>query len=265
MIIRLMALLALLLPVAAFAQVAPRHTSVEIVANGEVDIPATAFLVKLDWSAKGEDEAAALKAQDEQQATVRKTLEALGVPADAITITPGTVSTGPDYGSFDVMTNATVVELPTTEDANMIDDYALAQVASASDTAIVRLTSLPQVVDVQKALAGIGVRTSGITPLLDDNDGARRQAKAKALAAARGDAEGYATVLGMRVGRVIRISEAGNGLLLPGFQDKFQRMLTSGPEAMRNMFGAEIKPGFVHVEATIIVEFELVPAGSRRP
>jgi uncharacterized protein YggE len=265
MFARLMALLALLMPVAALAQVAPRTTSVEILANGEVDLPATSFVLRIDWTSKGEDEDAARKAQAEQLVNVRKTLAGLGVSDTAITITEGTeVTTGADYSAYDVATNTTVVEDVTVEDAgdemNMVMDYSPTPISQVSDFAIVRLGSLAQVLEVQKALAPLGAKVSSITPMLDDPDGARRQAKAKALAAARGDADAYAAVLGMRVVRVVRISETGNGLFLPGFQDKFQRMLTGGPRAFEAMFGADAKPGFVHVEASIVVEFELAPA-----
>lgn len=266
MFIRLMALLALMLPVAALAQVAPRSTSVEILANGDIDIPASRFVLRIDWSSKGEDEDAARKAQAEQLVNVRKTLSGLGISDTAIDITEGTdVVTGPDYGSEDwAMTNTveTVVVLPEDEaNAAMIDDYSPTPVSRISDYAIVRLTSLAQVMEVQKALAPLGAKVTAITPSLDDPDGARRQAKAKALAAARADADAYASILGMRVVRVVRISETGNGLFLPGFQEKLQQMMIGGPAAMRTMFGAsDMKPGFVHVEASLVVEFELAPA-----
>lgn len=259
MYIRLIALLALLLPAAALAQVVPKTTSVEIVAKGAIDLPANAFTVKIEWTSKGADEAEARKAQAANQAAVREALGTLGVSGTAISINEGDVSTEPDYGLYDSMANATVtMEEVTVENAADGDWTPPPPVSTISDYAIVRFTSFAQVLDARKALSPLGAHITSVTPMLDDNDGARRQVKAKALTAARADANGYASTLGMRVVRVIRISEAGNGLFLPGFQDKFQQMIFAGPSAMRNMLG-ETKPGFVHLEATIVVEFELAP------
>lgn len=257
MFARLLTLFALLLPAAALAQVAPNVTTVEIVATGEFDAPASAYILTATWTASGEDEAAARQAQKDKQSDVRGALGSAGVPDSAITITPGTeFTTGYDssvemnamvYDTSDVV-ESNVVDLPT-EDPVVL--------TSVTDKMTVRVTSLAQVNELREKFAGIDVSITDASPVLDDPDGARRKAKTMALTSARGDAEAYAAAMGMRVIRVRRISEAGNGLLLPGLQDKMSRLFSAGPQAMARMF--EPKPGFIHIEASIIVEFELVP------
>ena len=54
-----------------------------------------------------------------------------------------------------------------------------------------------------------------------------------------------------------RISEAGNNLVLPGLQEKAQRMMNAGASGMKDLFKS--KPGTVHIEAALIVEFVLTP------
>lgn len=256
MFARLLTLLALLMPAAAMAQVAPRVTTVEIVATGEFDAPASAYILTATWSATGEDKEAARQAQKDKQADVRGALGSAGVSDSAITITPGTDFTT----SYDQSIYSNMVVYDGSEEMNMTVDLPTEDpkpLTSVTDKLTVRVASFAQVVELREKFAGLDVEVTAATPVLDDPDSARRKAKTLALTSARGDADAYAAAMGMRVIRVSRISEAGNGLLLPGLQDKMSRLFSGGPEAMMRMF--EPKPGFVHIEVSIIVEFELIP------
>jgi len=255
MLIRLMALLALMLPVAALAQVAPK-TIVEIIATGQFDAPATAYVLTGNWSIDAGDEDGARKAQAEKQASVRAALRTIGVPDTAVTLTPGTDYVSSDL--FDGMANVAVYDV---EDEGVVEnvvDFPTVHSTSVTDGISIRVGSVEQAAAVRAALRSVDVNVGGVQTLIDDPDGARRRVKTMAIDNARADAMAYAKALGMRIVRVTRISETGNGLFLPGFQSVFQRMLTGGgPESMKAMF--ESKPGFVHVEATIVIEFELAP------
>jgi uncharacterized protein YggE len=84
---------------------------------------------------------------------------------------------------------------------------------------------------------------------------AQRDVKALALRAARSDAEIYAKEMGMRVSRIVRISETGNGPLLPGIQAKLEQAVMQGPKALARMF--KRADGAVRIETSVVVEFEL--------
>jgi len=256
MFIRLTALLALLLPAAALAQVAPKNTAVEIIATGQFDAPASAYVLTGAYSAEAADEAGARKAQAEKQAAVRAALKAAGVPDTALTLTPGTDFTQTE--SITVEQNSIDVDVLEDENAAVPDPFVSEPLTSVTDSFSIRVSTFEQATAVRRALMEIDVPVAQANAVLDDPEGARRRAKTMAIDNARADAMAYAKALGMHIVRVVRISETGNGLFLPGFQSVFQRMISGGgPDAMKAMF--ESRPGFVHVEATIIVEFELAP------
>jgi uncharacterized protein len=65
-----------------------------------------------------------------------------------------------------------------------------------------------RVARIERALRDTGAtQVTGPTYELVDDSAARRSARAQAIAAARADAEAYAESLGMRVLRVVRVTE----------------------------------------------------------
>jgi uncharacterized protein len=88
---------------------------------------------------------------------------------------------------------------------------------------------------------------SGPTFEIADAEAARDEARTRALATARARAELYARPLGMRVARILRISEAGNGMPRMGFV---------GGESRANA-ATNIVLGEEAVGVTLTVSFEL--------
>ena len=60
---------------------------------------------------------------------------------------------------------------------------------------------------IRSALEAAGGNVAGPSYLLTDDAAPRQAARAQALARARADADAYAAALGMRVGRIVRVSE----------------------------------------------------------
>jgi uncharacterized protein YggE len=85
---------------------------------------------------------------------------------------------------------------------------------------------------------------------LADDSGARHAASADAVRRARMDADAYAKTLGMRVGRIVRVTERSGENGDGNAQPMFMRMMTGG-----NSLAA----GKVETSVTVDVDFALVP------
>lgn len=257
MSIRKLAIVALLMtPVVAQAQNAP--TTVEVVSTGAIDATPSWFTISVSFSAHGEDKADAQRAIEAKRQALRAAMKTLGIPADALAFTPDS-ATFIDMASIDVVEAIDLDEEPAKKKSKGEETEQLAKATvDASDTGTVRVTTLDQAQALSEAVASEGITLGKPTAVLADPAAARRQAKAKALAVAREDAAVYGRELGLRPGKVLRISEGGSQLLFPGMQQKFMEMFTAGPQAFQQMFG-KTNPAVVHVEETIIVEFAMVP------
>ena len=261
MFARILIAAALVFPAAAVAQSrsASQPVTVEIVASGEIDAPATSVTMNATYITHGDTQAAADKAAEAKLQELLAAVQAQGIPAAAVTDLPDdelmrlNVTATADSTTIEDTSGAT--EAASDEEAKQDESAEPQFVASGGRT--IRATSLAQAEAVKAALEKIDVIASEPNAELEDPAAAYRQAKARALRTARADADAYAKELGLRVVRVSRISEAGNQLFLPGLQDKLQRAITQGPAAMKDMFKA--KRGTVHIEAGIVVEFVLAP------
>ncbi|MHA6719528.1 SIMPL domain-containing protein [Sphingomonas sp. RS6] len=232
-------------PVQAGPVAAP--VAVEIVGTGEVEVaPASASIV-IGVTGKGKTRADAARAVAATLAQVRGVLKAEKIPASAL----AEASRG-DFARV----------LATEIDSHAGDDD---EAGDGAGTPVVerdyrRLTvsSVAAAEAVRTRLRAIDVSLSTIETATDEAVvvAATRAAKARALRAAMGDADVYAREMGMRVGGVVRISEAGQGLLLPGLQSKLEQAIVHGPKAMSATF--RNPDGTTRVQTSIIVTFELV-------
>ncbi|RYD68079.1 MAG: SIMPL domain-containing protein [Sphingomonadales bacterium] len=250
MLMRVIAAFALLVPGAALAQArAAQPVTVEVIAIGEIDAPATYLTMSASWSVEGTNQAAADKAKLAKLAEVLKVLADAGVPNSAITELPADdplrITTAPKD----------LLGIEETADAATADAATKPAEPSwtAGDGKSIRVTSMAQAAAVRTALDRISVTLSQPEAHLDDQAAVYRQAKVLALRNARLDGDAYAREMGMRVLRVSKISETGNNIMLPGFQEKMQRLMGAGPDGMKELFKS--RPGTVHVEAAVVVEF----------
>lgn len=254
---KLLTAFALVMPGAALAQGGKptQPVNLEIVSTGAIDAAATKLTLAINFTTHGTTQNAADKAKVAKFAEVLAALKAEGVPASAVTdLSEAEMSK--------VMLSASATKTTEDSDADSDKDASAEPTPdeySATEGKTVTVTSMAQALAAKSALEKIDVTVGEPAAELDDAGtlAARRQAKAKALRDAREDAEAYAREMNLRVQRVSRISEVGNNLLLPGLQNKFEQAMAKGPAAFMGMFTS--KPGTIHVEASIIVEFVLAP------
>ncbi len=246
----LAAAVVLAVPTVAAAQTV-RPVTVEIVATGDVDAPASSLTLLVGFTVSGKTQADADHAKADRYAAIAQLLQREGVAAGATS----------DMDENELMRSGMMfseaVTIPVIPDDKAAEGAANDQPeAHAIGGQSIRVATLAQAMRVRKDLDALGVRVAEPSAQLDDAEPFRREAKAKALANARQDAELYAHELGLRVIRVARISEAGNSVLLPGLQHQMERSMPMGPGSMRQATNVQL-PGTVHVDATIIVEFVL--------
>lgn len=247
-------------------QTAPRAASgpvtVEVVASAHIDAPATAFTLTTTLSVEGKDRAAADAALAAKRAEVAAALAGAGIPASAIG--PAPEIPNPFLGTVKLDTT-TVTEVPAIDmDALMTEDGEESTTTTSGDTAAesqvmiteaiaVRTTSIPQATAAKAALEKLDLTVGDPRVSLANADAVHREAKKKAIAKARADADAYAAALGLRVIRVARVSEAGGSLLLPQLQGAVMGVM----EIFET--GQEIPRGSLRISETVTVEFVVAP------
>jgi uncharacterized protein len=123
------------------------------------------------------------------------------------------------------------------------------QVTNTVNVKVRRLDALGPVLD---ALVAQGAnQIDGPNFGLDNPEGALDAARAEAMSKAMRRAELYAKAAGMRVKRVVSISESG------GYQPPMPRMMAMRAEAMAADAATPVAPGEVTLNAQVSVVFEL--------
>jgi uncharacterized protein YggE len=123
----------------------------------------------------------------------------------------------------------------------------------ASNVVTVRLEDLAKVGEVVDAAIGAGAnRVEGISFELEDDDAAKQQALAQAIEDAKSKATAMARALGMPLGPVLEVNEAGAFVAPPPYQARFR---------MQEMAVAQdatpISPGMVTVTANVSLRYRL--------
>jgi len=122
---------------------------------------------------------------------------------------------------------------------------------TATNQIDVRLRDLDRAPGILDAMLAAGAnRVAGPNFALADDATARRTARQRAVAEARAEAEDYAAALGMRVSRVLRVSERS-----AGHYGESREIVVSGSR----ISGTPIEPGQVRTEVRIWVDFVLAP------
>lgn len=238
-------LAAIALPQAAMAQSAPVDgpVAVEIVANGEVKVPANRFRFSVTVTGKGADEKAAEAALAANRAKLVAALAAQGTregkPLE------GAGSSNPLASLFGAFTGRSKpsFSLDTGEDSEKPQSTAGETIFFDAPTRAAANAAGPV------AAANNGKMAEEVIGLLDDYVGPTRQAKADAIAKARAEADAYAKTLGLRRAALVRISEKQD--IVAGSMSFFFQLI--------GMFAG--KPGAgsdtVTVNANLSAEFQL--------
>ncbi|SFJ63117.1 Uncharacterized conserved protein YggE, contains kinase-interacting SIMPL domain [Sphingomonas sp. NFR04] len=234
--------LALIAPGVASAQ-GRQPVTLEIVGNGWVDVKPGKVTLEVGYIGKGKTEAEAKRDSAALLAKIEETLKAQGLSAAAIGDAP-----------VDSPTKAQMEQMQS-DDADSASDAAPVVTDPHARLLTFRTTAQADAVRDQLLVNDYKIGTLRAEPDITEVDAADKQVKAMALRNARADAEIYAKEMGLRVARVVRISETGNGPLTPAVQNKIELAMSQGPQAVFRSF--KRADGATHVEKALVVTFEL--------
>jgi uncharacterized protein YggE len=203
--------------------------------------PATSARLTVTVNAEGATEAEARRAATTAVQRVTAAARGAGVPASDIDAGRVAVSSDPYFtDSLNAM-------------GENISDAS--EVHTASSTVNIEMRNASATPALHRALEAIENVNAG-TPeySLDDDTAARRTARAEAIRKARADAEAYAAALGLRLGRVLRVTER-TGLDLLGMA------LSESNTAMRTFrdYERSMAEGQVMTFVVVGVDYALVP------
>jgi uncharacterized protein YggE len=234
--------LALIAPGVASAQ-GRQPVTLEIVGNGWADVKPGKVTLEVGYIGKGKTEAEAKRDSAALLAKIEETLKAQGLSAAAIGDAP-----------VDILAKAQAEQMQT-EDADSASDAAPIVTDPQARLLTFRTTAQADAVRDQLLVNDYKVGTQRAEPDIAEVNAADKQVKAMALRNARADAEIYAKEMGLRVARVVRISETGNGPLTPAVQNKIELAMSQGPQAVFRSF--KRADGATRVEKALVVTFEL--------
>lgn len=241
-----LALALLAAPTTAFAQAGPEQgpVTVEIVAAGQVKIPAQRFRFSADLKAKGKDEAAASAALAANRARLIRALAAANIrEAQAVAGAPNSI-TGLLAGLAGRSKPSVVFEPPFGGEGDEKTQ------ATVTEKLLLDAPSRATVLAAKRTVEDAGGKVDDdVIALLDDYTGPTRRAKADAIAKARAEAAAYGETLGLRHAAITKVSEK---------QDPVAGSLGFITQLI-GMFGAKggSQSDDVVVPANLTVEFQL--------
>lgn len=194
------------------------------------------------------------EARRDAEAQVRRITEAArraGIAA--ADIEAGEIQTYSDemYGNTMTMdTNMAMMEANAAMAAEEMVDAAYTPMVAATGQMTVKVRNIARLEAVQAAIAEAGGYASA-TYTLSDTAGPRREARVQAIAAARADAEAYAAALGLRVLRIVRVTERSG-------MDFFSMMMNENAMRARMGMGEQTEPR-IETMMSLGVDFALAP------
>ena len=244
-IIRGLALAMLVVSATGHAQSAPRapgHVKLRIATTGSTSNRADKVTILVQLSSRAATTTAARQENDALAARLTAALVARGVPRAAIT-------TLPRSGRLGFVGNAAAADQdelpPPAVLAGMAGQtWAFSTVRVAlSDPGLI--TAVRDVLDAQGLAMDIGPQLA-----LQDDRAAKRTATAKAIAAARAEADVYAETLGLKVAAITSVSNVGENNFGRPDPDMFLNMMLGGGEG-----GGDT----VVTSVPVWVDFDLAP------
>jgi len=227
-------------------QLAPGEVLLEVNAVGIARSPATSATITVNVTGRGASEADARRALDAEVRRISASARAAGASQADIEVTP--------TGSGEQMDDMMNVDLGGEGAASEQSDEQPRR-HYASSNVVIRLSNPRRAADLHQAVQGReDVTASSPDYELADERPARRTARAEAIQNARADAESYAAALGMRIVRILRVTER-TGLDFVGMA------LSESNTAMRTFRGLERSRADAQVETYVLtgVDFVLAP------
>lgn len=184
------------------ATTAATPVTVEIVATGEVTVPAQRFRMSVKLTGKGETEDAAKAALAANRAKIAQALAGSGIREAKADVAPQGTSFMSLFASLGGMSKQTV-----TIDMSSDDPDAKPQ-SVASETVQFDAPTRTAAAGAKTVIEANGATMEDeVVGLLDDYAAAARKAKADALVKARVEALSYGDALGLRSAAFVKISE----------------------------------------------------------
>lgn len=233
------------------APLAANEVLLEVNATGSVTTPADMATLSVTIRVEA---ATAEEAQREAEAQVRRIREsARRAGVAAADVEAGDIQTYSSDMYANAMTmdmNMAEVDMNATMAADEMVDASYTPMVAATGQMTVRVRNIARLEAIQAAIAQAG-GYSTVAYTLSDAAGPRGQARARAIAAARADAEAYAAALGLRVARVVRVTER-SGL------DFFSMMMSESAMRARMGMGEQTEPQ-IETAMSLGVDFALAP------
>lgn len=218
----------------ALAGPANGPVTVEVVAVGHVDTPATKFVLAIELTASGDNDDKAKAALAKKKAALVQQLTAVGVTL--VPEEPGAVKTPPvKLEAFDTTTDGKTDEKPSASESFSVQAPTRAAITAAQD--IVSKTE------------GASADSPPISSI-GDTTVAARAAKRDAIAKAKLDAQNYADSLGYASATVVSVSERGDIGTLFTFG---MSMAARGPKSMFEPSRGDTVP----IDVAVTVTFRL--------
>lgn len=230
-------------PIAAAPQLAPGEVLLSVNGLGNVRSPATLATVSGTAEARGPNEAEVRQALQAKLRQMTAAARAAGATDEDIRVSDETISE-----MDDVLTG-----LPDDPDAAALR----ARRFFAQATVVVRLRNVGRAQALQARYGGFSsFGNAGRGPVYElvDESGPRRAARAQAIANARADAESYAAAVGMRIVRVLQITERGGLDFLSMTVSESNAVI----RAMRSFSSAQAEAQ-VETYAVVGMDFALAP------
>jgi hypothetical protein len=224
-------------------QLAPGEVLLEVHGLGIVRTPATSAVISTTLYGRGTSEADAQRSLDAEIQRATAAARAAGAAPADIVLRPGPSSSDAVY-DFDVV------------ETGGTDGTPRSRMYMSQTTLVIRLRNAAAARDLSVRVGGSEPSGlySGLNYELADDRAPRRDARRQAMAAARADAETYADAIGMRIVRVVRITErAGLDFASLPFTE---RAATSRFNAG---FGRSVEDAQVETIAVVGVDYVLGP------
>jgi uncharacterized protein len=225
-------LLASLLPVtSSAADYTPSPSTVQVSATAEVRAVPDTAMISAGVVTQNPTAKAAMQANATRMSAVMEAIKAAGI--DAKDIQTSGINLQPQYRYAE-------------NQPPVVTSY------QASNTVNVRIRKIDGIGPVMDALVAKGAnQINGPSFMLANEEAALDQARKDAVARARKRADLYAEAAGMRVRRIISISEGG------GMQQPMPMMRSMAMEAKQAMADTPVAPGETSLSVTVNMLFEL--------
>jgi hypothetical protein len=216
------------------------ETTLDITANAKVKRAPDTAHITAGVQEEADTAVAAMQAQADAMTSMMQALKAAGI-ADK------------DMQTSNISLNPVYDYVEETDTSGRRSGKQVLRGYSASNQLTVKVTDLDTLGETLDSLvAAGGNRFSGLSFSLDDPSGAQDEARQKAVADAMARAELYADAVGMKVARIVGISESGGFEQTPMPMGRMAAMAESA-----DMSSTPISGGEITYSAQVSIRFEL--------